>query len=321
METRPPRGADAVNGSGVRRERPLVDRPVFVIGTGRSGLTPLMDLIAYHPAFAWPSQYNERWPDISALSALSRVADVPPFDTRLKFRRGVPKHTEAFAMWDRCFPGFSEPFRDLVAEDATTYAKERVRTRVAAILRYQRKSRFIAEYSGWSRIGFLRAIFPDARFIHVVRDGRAVAHSLTTVDWWDGWLGPHRWRIGPLDPGSTAELARYGSSFLALAAIYWKTLVRNISDKGRQLPGDDFLVVRYEDMVADPEKEAIRCIRFADLPEDDGRLIRHVRTVRIVDANRRKMRIPPWREALTSEEIDMLNDLTAEELSGFDYAD
>jgi len=131
-------------------EGPSIDRPIFVIGTGRSGLTPLMDLIAYHEAFAWPSQYNERWPGIHALSALSRVVEVPPFDSRLKFMRGVPRHTEAYPLWGRCFPGFVEPFRDLVAEDVTPYAKMLFRRTVADVLRYQGKRRFIAEYSGWS---------------------------------------------------------------------------------------------------------------------------------------------------------------------------
>ena len=121
---------------------PLIDRPVFVVGTGRSGLTPLMDLIAYHPAFGWPSQYNERLPRVRAVSALSRIVDIPPFDSRVKFARGVPKHTEAYPLWARCFPGFAEPFRDLVADDVTPYAKGLFRETVAEILAYQRKPRF-----------------------------------------------------------------------------------------------------------------------------------------------------------------------------------
>ena len=298
---------------------PRIDRPVFVIGTGRSGLTPLMDLIAYHRAFGWPSQYNERWPRFPRVSALSRIVEVPPFDRRLKLRRGVPKHTEAYPLWNACFPGFAEPFRDLVAEDATPYAERRFRHAVGQILAHQRKPRFIAEYSGWSRIGFLRAIFPDARFIHIVRDGRAVAHSYTTVDWWNGWEGVYRWRLGLPDPETMGKLSGYGDSFLALAAVYWKILVRNISEAGRGLPEGDFLQVRYEDLVADPSKEARRCIEFAGLDAEDVRFTRHLRTVRIVDANRTQMRIPPWREAIDERQIAMFADLAGEELAEFHY--
>jgi hypothetical protein len=299
---------------------PLIDRPVFVVGTGRSGLTPLMDLIAYHPAFGWPSQYNERLPRVRAVSALSRIVDIPPFDSRVKFARGVPKHTEAYPLWARCFPGFAEPFRDLVAEDVTPYAKGLFRETVAEILAYQRKPRFIAEYSGWSRIAFLRAIFPDAKFIHIVRDGRAVAHSYTTVDWWNGWEGVHRWRLGMPGPELLDKLARYEDSFLALAAVYWKILVSNIAEKSRLLPADDFLLVRYEDLVEDPVKEAYRCIEFAGLDDERGRFGKHLRTVKIVDANRHRMRIPPWREAIDPKQRDMFDDLAGDELAEFGYA-
>ncbi len=300
-------------------DEPVIDRPVFVIGTGRSGLSPLMDLISYHPAFAWPSQYHQRWPGVPRIATLSRVVELPALDSRLKFARGVPKHAETYRLWNACFPGFAEPFRDLVASDVTPYARTLFRRAVADIVRYQRKDRFIAEYSGWSRIGFLKEIFPDARFVHIVRDGRAVAHSYTNVEWWNGWQGVYRWRLGVPEPDLLAKLERYGNSFLALAAVYWKILVRNIMNAAAQLPAGDALLVRYEDLVADPEKEARRCVEFAGL-EAEPRFIRHLRTVKIVDANRHRMRIPPWREALDASQLAMFEDLAGEELAEFGYA-
>ena len=298
---------------------PRIDRPVFVTGTGRSGLSPLMDLIAYHEAFAWPSQYNDRWPSRPALSLLSRMAELPVVRGRLKFARRVPKHAEAFRLWCWCFPGFAEPFRDLEASDVTPHVRRRFHQVVGAIMRYQRKARFIAEYSGWSRIGFLRGIFPDAKFIHIVRDGRAVVHSLLTVTWWDGWLGVHRWRIGPPGPDVMVVLERHGHSFTALAAAYWKILVANIADRGERLPQDDFLTVRYEDLVADPEKEARRCVAFAGLDPDDPAFLRHIRAVRIVDANHEHLRIPPWREAFDRRDLEAIEDVAGPELARFGY--
>jgi|FLYL01.1.fsa_nt_gi hypothetical protein len=298
---------------------PPIDRPVFVVGTGRSGLTPLMDLIAYHEAFAWPSQYNDRWPAAPAVAALSRLVELPGLRGRFRFVRGAPRHAEAYALWGRCFPGFAEPFRDLEAGDATPHVRRRFRATVRAILRYQRKPRFIAEYSGWSRIGFLRAIFPDARFIHIVRDGRAVAHSLLTVPWWDGWKGVHRWRIGPVPPEVMEKLHRHGHAFVALAAAYWKILVSNIDGTGQLLAGEDFLTVRYEDLVADPEKEARRCIAFAGLDPDRPAFLRHLRAVRIVDANREPLRVPPWREAFGPRDLEIIEDIAGDELARFGY--
>ncbi|HXF37673.1 MAG TPA: sulfotransferase [Actinomycetota bacterium] len=298
---------------------PPIERPLFVVGTGRSGLTPLMDLIAYHEAFAWPTQYNDRWPGLPPVSRLSRVVEVPVLRGRAKFLRGVPRHAETYRLWGRCFGGFPEPFRDLEAEDATPLVRRRFHEAVRAILRHHGKPRFIAEYSGWSRIAFLRAVFPDARFIHIVRDGRAVAHSLLSVPWWDGWGGVHRWRIGIPGPQVMERLERHGHSFVALAAAYWAILVSNIDDRGRRLPEDDFLTVRYEDLVADPEKEARRCVAFAGLDPDRPAFLRHLRTVRVVDANREQLRIPPWREAFDRRDLEVVEDVAGDELARFGY--
>jgi omega-hydroxy-beta-dihydromenaquinone-9 sulfotransferase len=298
---------------------PPIDRPVFVIGTGRSGLSPLMDLVSYHPAFAWPSQYNDRWPAVPRASALSRIVEIPPFTSRIKFSRGVPTHAETYRMWNRCFPGFAEPFQDLVGGDVTQYADRLFHRTVGGILAAQRKPRFITEYSGWSRIRFVKRIFPDALFVHIVRDGRAVAHSFTNIDWWDGWAGVHRWRIGMPGGDVLEKLARYQHSFLAIAAVYWKILVSNIAVRGAELSESEFLLVRYEDLVAEPEKEARRVIEFVGLDAGDPRFQRHLGTVKIVDANRQQMRIPPWREAISTTQMEMFEDLAGDELALFGY--
>ncbi len=146
-----------------------------------------MDLIAYHPAFAWPSQYTARGPRSDRAASLSRAVELPVVGDRLKFSRFTPKHAENYRQWNRCFAGFAEPFRDLVADDVTPGARRSFRDTVDGICRHQRKERFITKFTGWSRIEFIKAIFPDARFIHIVRDARPVAYSYTTMPWWDGW--------------------------------------------------------------------------------------------------------------------------------------
>jgi hypothetical protein len=304
-----------------RPEPHAIDRPVFVIGTGRSGLTPLMDLIAYHPAFAWPSQYNHRFPGRRSVSLLSRVVDLPGVRSGLKFRLRpyMPIHDESYAFWDHLFHGFGLPFRDLLASDVTPWVRDGMRRAVAEIVRYQGKTRFIAEYSGWSRVDFLKAVFPDARFVHIVRDGRAVANSLTHVAWWRGWEGVYRWHLGVPEPELLEKLEKYQHSFLALAGIYWKILVRNLVEKTTALPAEDFRLVRYEDLVKDPIATARECIAFVGLDPDSPRFRAHLSTVAIVDANAKKMRIPSWRRNMSDEQAAMLDDLLGEELALFQY--
>jgi len=114
-------------------------------------------------------------------------------------------------------------------------------------------------------------------------------------------------------------LERYEYSFLAMAALYWKILVSNITEMGASLPEGDFLVIRYEDLVADPHKEARRAIEFVGLEAGDRRFEEHLRTVRIVDANQHRMRIPPWRESVSEKHLKMFEDVAGDELAQFGY--
>ncbi|HXV59091.1 MAG TPA: sulfotransferase [Vicinamibacteria bacterium] len=299
-------------------EGPL-DRPVFVMGTGRCGLTPLMQLIAYHPDFAWPSNYHKRFPRRYPVALLSRLVDLPVLRGRLKFASYFPKHDESYPMWNHLFYGFAKPIRDLVAEDVSPLTLRRFERAVTDIAKWQGKRRFVAEYSGWSRIDFFKAIFPGAKFIHIVRDGRAVANSLTHVEWWQGWEGVYKWRWGIPEPDLLEKLRQYDHSFVALAGIHWTLLIRNIVAKSRMLPARDFHLVRYEDLVANPRETARACIRFAGLDDDSPRFLKHLDSVEIVNANESQLRIPSWKSNLTPAQIDMLNDICGESLEFFGY--
>ncbi|MHA2428753.1 MAG: sulfotransferase family protein [Candidatus Hermodarchaeia archaeon] len=299
-----------------------VDNPVFVMGTGRCGLSPVMDLISYHPAFAWPSQFNEKFPQYEITSILSRVVDLPIINhPRLRTRFFPPHHTEAFSFYNLQFHGFAQPYRDLIADDVSKFVATKFRDAFFRIMKYQGKPKFIAEYSGWSRMTFLKKIFPGAKFIHVVRDGRAVANSLTNVYWWLGWEGVYKWRWGVPNGELLQRIEQYDHSFLALAAIHWKILIQNIVQQSQLLPAQDVLIVRYEDMVEDPHHEAYRCIEFCKLDKNHPRFVRQLSQVKIVNANTQQFRIPAWRANMTDKQIRMLDDLLEEELILFKYLD
>jgi hypothetical protein len=96
----------------------------------------------------------------------------------------------------------------------------------------------------------IKASFPDARFIHMVRDGRDVALSLAR----QGWISPFRW-----------DTARPS----APAALYWERAVRAGREGGRGAPSD-YLEVRFEDLVRDPAGALAPVARFIDHPLDYG---------------------------------------------------
>jgi len=294
-------------------------KPTFVIGTGRSGLTPLMDLISYHPDLSWPSQYNNKFPNKYYLSYLSRIVGLPLFNSKFKFLNFVPTHSESYDLWNSLFNGFRRPFRDLYKFDVDSITKNKFKKAVQLIMKYQGKDHFIAEYSGWSRIGFFNEIFPECKFIHIIRDGRAVANSLNNVYYWLGWEGIYKWRWGILSDELFNIWKNNNYSFVALAAIQWKILVNNIADNSKIVSSKRFLTIRYEDMVAAPISTANQCLEFLELDTSNKKYINHVKNVKIFDANNEEFRIPSWKNTYTSDQIDMINIILRDELTEYSY--
>ncbi len=87
-------------------------------------------------------------------------------------------------------------------------------------------------------IPVLHMLFPDARFIHIYRDGRDVVRS---------------WVRAPFGPTNIVE-----------AAAEWQRFVRAGQQGGATLPPTQYLEIRYETLLADPEATLRSVCRFID---------------------------------------------------------
>ena len=87
-------------------------------------------------------------------------------------------------------PILSRPHRDLLATDLTPWLERRLRRFFERRIAAQARPVFLHHVTGWPRARLLQAAFPEARFIHMVRDGRAVANSWLQTSWWTGYQGP-----------------------------------------------------------------------------------------------------------------------------------
>jgi omega-hydroxy-beta-dihydromenaquinone-9 sulfotransferase len=175
-----------------------------------------------------------------------------------------------------------------------------------------KRNRLLVKLTGWSRIGFLNEIFEDAKFIHIVRDGRAVASSLLHVHFWRGWYGPQGWRAGLLSPEDQASWESYDRSFTALAGLEWRIQMRAIEAARRALDPTRFLEVKYETFCEQPLETFRRVLRFAELP-DSADFERHVSAAPIRSTSNR------WRNDLSAGQQDLLDDLLREDLVQYGY--
>jgi sulfotransferase family protein len=85
-------------------------------------------------------------------------------------------------------------------------------------------------------------LFPQAKFIHIVRDGRDCVASILAK----GWVGFHRIHRG------------------------WRRHVENGHALTERLPSDQVMEFRYEDLVADDEAMAARVLEFLGLDLTDS---------------------------------------------------
>ena len=94
--------------------------------------------------------------------------------------------------------------------------------------------------------------FPQAKFIHIIRDPRDLALSLDKK----GWSRPLPWDKR--------------NSLLA-AGVYWEWIVRKGRKNGEQL-GSDYIETRYEDLVQSPAAELAKIGEFLDCDLDYERI-------------------------------------------------
>jgi len=243
------------------QKAPSTDRPIFMVGMGRSGSTLLFECLATHPDVGWLAHHANRMPDRRWLYALSRLCDHGFF-----FRKAIERSDQRRSLVEKLRLGPAEAYETwasicgdkirydwLLGAQASPAERAAAARLVADVLRWAGKTRFAAKFTGPPRMTYLASLLPGAVFLHVVRDGRAVARSLLNVDFWrDTWrMERPAWSGG--FPDDWLRLARESSNPpLALAALQWRRSIEVAADEAAALGPGRVHEVRYERFLADP---------------------------------------------------------------------
>ena len=297
--------------------------PVFFIGMGRSGTTLIFESFSSHRDLGWLSNYCDMFPQQLWLNVLCPLLDnrwlslrgfKAQYSSHLPGNRYFPQPDEAYAFWDRYGTAdFSDTY--LLDRRATEEESQRSRRAVARVLRYQARHRFTAKITGPGRVTWLQSVFPDARFIHLVRDGRAVVDSLLRVDFWRA-RGLHApfWK-DPLPPISKKQWQAADGDPAVLAAVQWVNVLRTIRQEAERLPGSAaFTEIRYEDFTADPGKTLSEMYRFAELDVYPGLMERALGRVPILNFKDK------YRHNLGSATVERITAVMRPELERYGYA-
>jgi hypothetical protein len=157
-------------------------------------------------------------------------------------------------------------------------------------------------------------VFPRARFVHVVRDGRAVANSLLQVPWWHGYHGTQTWRLGPLAREDHDMWLAHERSFVALAGLNWKILIDAFQRAEKAIDPDRWRTIRYEDLVAEPRRTV------EDLLEWFGMAPSRIFTRRLEHQPFRSGRTHAYRRDLTMTQVRVLEQVMRGQLQHHGYS-
>lgn len=187
------------------------ERPFFVVGCPRSGTTLLRVILDGHSRLSIPPESHF----VVGLSHRGRRGAVTVDDILAHPECGAWDIDEA-ALRRAVERRDPETYPDLVRAVFEWYAESRGK------VRWGDKTPGYVSY-----VGQLLRLFPDAQFVHVLRDGREVAASLRDQAW-----GPRRAVVG---------------------AFWWRRKVAAGRRAGARLRPDQYTEVRLDHLIADPE--------------------------------------------------------------------
>ncbi len=276
---------------------------VFVVGCPRSGTSMLERMVSAHPQIAiihethWIARYFRK------RTGLTRDGIVTP----KLVRRLSEYHRFRYLKTDR------KELLDLVAaEGPMTYAA--FVSRIFDLYGEREGKLLVGDKTTGDyirNIPLLHSLWPKARFVHLIRDGRDVCLSM--LGWPKAERAAGRWDIWREDP-------------VATTALWWAWHVRSGVEGGRSIEGPRYHEIRFESLVERPREEAAALCAFLDLPFEEAMLAYHegqTRTDPGLSANQAWLPPTPglrdWRTQMQDRDIEMFEALVGDLLSALGY--
>lgn len=209
----------------------------FIVGSPRSGTTLLRLMVDSHPLLAIP-------PETGFFFKIARFTGTAD-ERRAEFGARLTRSTGIDGSW-RDFGLSSEEFLARLQSIQPFDVAEGLRLFYRMYADTQSKPRWGDKTPLYCRnLCEIQDLLPEARFIHILRDGRDVAASLR-----------RQW----FSPGPSIEAQ----------ALYWRRNVEAARQHARRCR--HYHEVRYEDLVRDPEPALRRICSFIELDFDAAML-------------------------------------------------
>jgi Sulfotransferase family len=227
---------------------------LFIVGCPRSGTTLLRRIVGAHPDIAITKETHWIIQLLEGEHAASTEAPVTPelLARLLSHRRFARLELD---------PPRIERLEQLVAEDRPVSYAELITT-VFDLCGEMSGKRLVGDKTPrYVRdIPTLHGLWPRAKFVHLIRDGRDVCLSV-----WN-WDKENRF---------VTRISTFEEDPVSTIALWWEQLVRLGREAGAELPADLYHEVRYERLVAEPAEECRQLCEFLGVPYDERMLRFH----------------------------------------------
>jgi len=213
--------------------------PTFLFGMERSGTTLLSMMVGAHSQIAVPLATTGMWVDfagcLDAFNQLSSREDV------VRLVDAIRTHPR-IVLWDAALD------RDALLDNLPLGDYGAIVTRFhAEYARAKGKPHWAnVDIATFDQMDVVNAWFPDARFLHIIRDGRDVALSHQTMP--------------------------YGAGNIAECAAAWANRTTTSAKMGRILGGRRYMTIRFEDLVLNPRRSLEGICGFLGVAFDESML-------------------------------------------------
>lgn len=276
--------------------------PFFIIGAARSGNTLLRALLVGHSAIAVPPEsyvlggIARKWDRLNFLGWEELVKTViGEFESHPEF------HTWQTELWPVYEPLLQiETERRSLAIILDTIYRHYAATHASGAGIWGDKTPLNTE-----RIFLIGRVFPGARYIHMLRDGR--------------------------DAVSSAVRARMFGGSVEAACEQWLLRVRSARELGERIDSSRYMELRYEDLVTDPKSAVQWVCTFLGIEFEEGMMAHDRVFASMGDTTSLEHHasvgqpvntasIGKWKERLTPGQIELMEPLLREELVRTGYA-
>ncbi len=248
---------------------------IFLVGHGKSGTTWLHMLFFHHPNAAVVAERRlfEHPDENKAL--LDNLLDDDWFDSWFQSSSfGVTAPEQADVRYQ-----FSRLMSDYLLYRALAVRKTpKGFERKTPITHFSEKIALNTEQDAQLTINTLRKLYPDTKIVHIVRDPRDVAVSAMFHSYRNfrekrerNWITDF---VESVLEGKNDNLLKKQavSAYFKSHARAWNRIASIFHEQGKLLYGDNYLLVRYEDLLQEPREQVSRLFAFAGLSHDPARV-------------------------------------------------